>query len=131
MSYNVLVGSSQMITGGRTFTLSVMPSGNSLLVDFHILGGYFNGTGVMPMRLLVNGTLFTPFQCHRWVDHSTMIADRRLVTLPPSVLTPPPSPFPVGFPFSTFPLFATLTLRFEAFSASDYFFLGPLVIHTS
>jgi hypothetical protein len=130
-SFNVLESSSQVVfssglgaAASKTYTFVTAPNGISVL-DFQILGGFDpGGSKTMSIRFRVNSTILGTFQFHRWLDHSILVPERSMVTVPPSALVP------FTFPFIPTPI-NTLVVEGASGVAGDYFFIGPLAYHTN
>ena len=109
----VFAGSS----GAATKSYGFVGFGLSFL-DFQVLGGFDpGGSEVINLRFRVNTITLGVFQFHRWQDHSVLVPERSMITIPESVLIP--ATFPANF------------LVIDAVSGvpGDYFFLGPMIYH--
>jgi hypothetical protein len=84
------------------------------------LGGFSTTSSeAIDLRFRLNGMVLGVFQFPRWTSHFVIIPTTRIVPIPRGVLTVSFSGAPV----------ANNILVAESLTASDYFFLGPVVCH--
>lgn len=115
---NIIVSNSRIVFGNSSNVFAFAASGfTPVVLDFEALGGYRSNQNTMFLEFWVNGRLLQTVDVHRWMTHSTIIPDRRMIVVAPSFL----------FPLFTFPVTNVLIVR--SVDPTDYFFIGPVIVH--